>query len=122
MIEKFINKQQGDAITALLEGEESNHFRALMNDIIDTINEMPKTYETDGQGDEAVAYLHYFIGNMDWYITEKDMEEDQFQAFGLADLGYGQELGYICIQELIDAGAELDLYFAPKKLKDIKNC
>ena len=62
---------------------------------------------SDGKGDDAVVYLHYFRGGMDWYITEKDMEEEQHQAFGLADLGYGGELGYISIQELIDNGVSL---------------
>ncbi len=82
---------------------------------------MPKTYEQDGKGDDAVVYLHYFRGDMDWYITEKDMEAEQHQAFGLADLGMGfPELGYINISELIDNNVELDLYWEPKTLREVK--
>ncbi|MBL0011067.1 MAG: DUF2958 domain-containing protein [Nitrosomonas sp.] len=81
---------------------------------------MPKTYGQDGMGDKAIAYLHYFSGGSDWYITEKDMEDEQLQAFGLANLGQGGELGYISIQELIDAGVEIDLYWTPKTIGQIK--
>ena len=42
------------------------------------------------------------------------------QALGLANLGYGGELGYISIQELIDAGVELDVYWTPKTIGAIK--
>ena len=30
---------------------------------------------------KAVVYLYYFKGSADWYITEKDMEDEQLQAF-----------------------------------------
>jgi len=85
----------------------------------DIVEHMPKTHETDGQGLNAVAHLHYFTPGADWYITERDMEADQLQAFGLADLGYGGELGYISIVELLECGAELDLHWTPTKMADI---
>ena len=88
------------------------------------IKAMPKTYEQDGLGDQAVAYLHYFSPAVDWYITEKDAETPeepgQHQAFGLADLGHGAELGYISIVELLENDVELDLYFKPCKLAEIR--
>jgi hypothetical protein len=34
---------------------------------------MPQTGETDGQGDKAVAHLHYFMGQFDFWITERDI-------------------------------------------------
>lgn len=56
-----------------------------------------------------------------WYITERDMERAQFQAFGLAVLfGDGGELGYINIVELIRNGVELDMYFTPCTLEAIR--
>ena len=72
--------------------------------------------------DDAIVYLHYFKGNMDWYITEKDMiEEEQNQAFGYADLGLGfGELGYISLIELAENGVELDLHWTPKTLREVK--
>ncbi len=82
---------------------------------------MPKTYEQDGLGDNAIAHLHYFKGSCDWYITEKDSEPDgQHQAYGLANLGYGGEVGYISIVELIELDVELDLHFTPGTLAEIK--
>jgi len=59
---------------------------------------------------------------MDWYITEKDMGDEQIQAFGLADLGMGfPELGYISIEELVENGVELDLHWTPKTLAEVKS-
>ncbi len=100
--------------------EEKQFFFNKAVEIADTIKNMPVTYEQDGKGKNAVAYLHYFRGDADWYITEKDKEAEQIQAFGLADLGYGGELGYISIDELVGAGVELDLYFTPKTLGEIQ--
>jgi len=57
---------------------------------------------------------------MDWYITERDMETDQLQAFGLANLGYGGELGYISIEELKSSNVEIDLHWTPKTLREVK--
>lgn len=104
--------------------EEKQFFFDKIVEMAGIISTMPKTYEQDGKGNEAIVYLHYFRGNQDWYITEKDMETPeepgQYQAFGLADLGYGGELGYISIVELVKAGVELDLYFKPRTLAEIK--
>ncbi|MEI7902867.1 MAG: hypothetical protein WCK89_21685 [bacterium] len=34
-------------------------------------------------------------------------------------LGYGPELGYISLPEILECGAELDLYFAAKTIAEI---
>ncbi len=123
LLRKFIGVSQLHAIAdALILGEESDFFTSKLEELTKLVRTMPKTYEQDGKGDDAVVVLHYFTGGMDWYITEKDMIDDdaQHQAFGLADLGYGGELGYISIQELIDNGVELDLYWEPKTLREVK--
>jgi len=122
LINKFMSKAQRAALAEAMEGEELEFFTNMLIDLERKLETMPKTYEQDGKGDEAVVHLHYFLGGMDWYITEKDMIDDdaQHQAFGLADLGYGGELGYISIQELIDNGVELDLYWEPKTLAEVK--
>jgi hypothetical protein len=73
-----------------------------------------KTYETDTQGRAALAHLHYLIGGCDWWIVEQDADPEhvgQVQAFGIADLGMGAELGHISTPELMENGAEPDLYF-----------
>jgi hypothetical protein len=100
--------------------EEKEFFIDKFHEMAKTVNDMPKTYETDGQGKEAVAHLHYFNSSWDWYITEKDMEDEQHQAFGLVVTPHGHELGYISIVELVENGVELDLHFTPTVLKDLK--
>ena len=105
-------------------GEEGSSFGANLVEYGDRVWAMPKTYAQDGMGDQAVAHLHYFKGSGDWYITEVDSTRDgegQIQAFGLADLGYGTELGYISIAELIGNGVELDLHFTPQTLAELKD-
>lgn len=69
----------------------------------------------DRKPKEPTYHLHYFFRGCDWYIQEKDIdsEDGQIQAFGLANLGYGFELGYISIQELVENGVELNLHFTP---------
>jgi hypothetical protein len=119
-LRQFIGYGQRRAIAQACEGEEGQFFIDKLRDIRELIGAMPKTYEQDGMGDAAVVHLHYFVGGCDWYITEKDCEDEQLQAFGLADLGHGSELGYIAITEITRHGAELDLHFKPQTLGEIR--
>ena len=113
-LKPFIGHGQLSAMRQACKGDEGNWFIVRMVELAAGILAMPKTYEQDGMGDAAVVHLHYFKGGADWYITERDSETDQLQAFGLADLFQdGGELGYISITELIENGAELDLHFKP---------
>ena len=119
----FIGRSQLSAMKSAMAGEEAQYFFDKVVDLQKLIQGMPHTYQTDGQGNNAIAYLHYFKGSGDWYITEKDMgdgsDNEQIQAFGLADLGHGGETGYISIKELIGLNVELDLYWTPKTLSAI---
>lgn len=117
----FIGLHQMAVIYTACSGEEGEHFKTKLASLANLVRTMPRTYDQDGLGMEAIAYLHYFRGGMDWYITERDMESDQYQAFGLADLGAGEpELGYININNLTRHRVELDLYWTPKPLSQIK--
>lgn len=103
--------------------EEHEHFWQIVTDLAKRIQTMPQTYQTDGQGDQALVYLHYFKGAGDWHITEKDSDPDgegQVQAFGRANIGFGGEMGYISIVELTQNNVELDLYWTPKPLSAVK--
>ena len=126
---QFIGKSQLSAIGSACRGEEGKHFLDMVAKMQIHIATMPKSYETDGQGDEAIAQLHYFNGGSDWYITEKDAgspdDEErgvQAQAFGFACLGDDEnaEMGHIHIQALIENGVELDLYYTPETIGTIK--
>lgn len=107
--------------------EEHEFFSEKLLELAKTVTEMPKTYEQEGKGDLAVVYLHYFGPSCDFWITEKDMGADdgdtqQHQAFGFSEIQHdGGELGYISIAELIATrGIELDFYWTPTTLADIK--
>lgn len=120
----FVGPFQRQAIYSAMQGEEGAFFRDMVISLIDKFATMPETYEQDGIGESAVAYLHYFTPGADYYITERDSDPDgegQVQAFGSADLGYGPELGYISIKELLENRAELDLYFIPCTLASLRN-
>ena len=115
-LKPFIGKRQLRFMRDLARGEEGDWFIARMVELAALIAAMPTTGQTDGQGDKAIAHMHYFAGSADFYITEKDSDPDgegQIQAFGSANLGYGAELGYISIPEITAAGCELDLHFKP---------
>ncbi|MGN5571033.1 DUF2958 domain-containing protein [Xanthomonas citri] len=101
-------------------GEEGEHFRAKLDEFAERCMSMPKVYEQDGKGLDAIAHLHYFRGGNDWYITERDLSDEQLQAFGVASfLGHEPEQGYIGVNELIAHGVELDLYFEPTALRNL---
>ena len=111
------------AVLEGLKGEEGQFFVDVIARIADIWRDMPKTYETDGQGMEALARLHWFTGGGNWWLVEKDIDSDgegQIQAFGVADLGQGcRELGYISLVEILRAGAELDFHFTPVTVGEI---
>lgn len=112
----FIGTAQLQAIGQVCYSEEKQFMFSKLAEMAGIVTTMPVTYDTDGQGQQAIAQLHYFTGGCDWYITERDQENEQLQAFGLANLGYGGELGYISIVEILECGAELDLYWTPQQL------
>ena len=120
-LQNFINLVQLRILDENSTGEEKPYFKNKIDEIYNIVNTMPKVYEQDGKGDDTIVYLHYFAKGMDWFITEKDKEEEQLQAFGLVnmDLNY-PELGYIPIQNLIRFEVELDLKWTPQSLKDVK--
>jgi len=86
---------------------------------------LPKLYEQESKGYDAVAYLRFFTpdSNWTWYVTEFD-GKDTF--FGLVD-GFEKELGYFLLSELesvrgpLGLKVERDLYFKPTSLKELMN-
>jgi len=88
-------------------------------------NTLPKLYEQDNKGLNAIAYVKFFTpdSNWTWYATEFD-GKDTF--FGLVD-GLCKELGYFSLSELENIRGpyglkiERDLYFEPTTLKELMN-
>lgn len=118
----FIGRSQLAALRDCCKGEEKQFFFDKLVDLAAFVESMPKTYEQDGMGEDAIVSLHYFKGGCDWFITERDKCKEQEQAFGWADLGDPDcaELGYISIVELVSLNVELDLYWTPITLKQMK--
>ncbi len=130
VLRPFMSKSQIQAISDAMRGEEKDFFFEKLTEYANLVANMPNTYGQDGKGDDAVVYLHYFKGGSDWYVTEKDagsaddeLPGQQTQAFGYTVLNgdkQNAELGYINLDEITSAGAELDLYWKPKTLGEIK--
>lgn len=121
----FMPRSQAAAIHCILRGEEAEYMRAKVAELQNVIDSMPVTYETEGK--EKIARLHYFRGSCDAWIVEVDKgspddapEDYQAQAWGMVDLGYGPEMGYVSIPELLAAGMELDLHYKPQTLDEIR--
>lgn len=119
-LSRFMSRSQLQVLRDALNGGEGEWFADKLRELAARVEAMPATYGTQGQEDPD-AVLHYFVGSCDWYIVEKDCEAAQLQAFGWADLGHGcGEHGYISIEHITAAGAELDLHFGPTPLSQVK--
>lgn len=112
---KFLPKHQLSII------RRSNEFNDIVTNLNSIVASIPKTYETDNiKAADKIVHLHYFYGDMDWYVVEKDSEEQQLQAYGYVIMGGPGEWGYINIEELVSSGKiELDFHFEPKKFSEI---
>jgi len=117
----YLSAAQLSTLVQLCRGEEGEFFVRKLLDIQQLLVAMPRTYAQSDLGDSATVHLHYFVGSCDWWITELDIEDGVSQAFGLGSLGYEPEMGYISITELIQNGAELDLYWIPKPVSEIRS-
>ena len=89
---------------------------------------IPKLYETEGVAlKDKLIYLHFFIGNSDWYIAEFD-GKDTFWGYAILN-GDDQnaEWGYISFQELreikigyVEIDCELENLWLIKPASQIK--
>jgi len=72
---------------------------------------LPKLYQQDGKGDEAIVYAKFFTPDAQWtwYVTEGEMNEDgDFEFFGLT-IGFEAELGYFNLSQLQEVRGQLGL-------------
>jgi len=104
----------------ILQSEESAFFCAKVEEMSNIIALTPRMGQQEGDGDKAFVYLHYFLGNYDCWITE--LNRGTGEAFGKASFEGASEAeyGYISLQELFDNNVELDLYWTPKPIGEIK--
>lgn len=99
--------------------------------------ETPSLYQTDGEGQEAIVYAHYFLTGtrVNIFVTEYDPEEDLIFGWSMLDNYDFGEFGYTSMKELDDLEirvpiimfgetfyfpyrVELDLYWKQKPIKD----
>jgi len=88
------------------------------------LRDTPPLYSQDGLGDEAIVYVKIFdpSGSWTWYLTEWDGAQE---AFGLVR-GNDCEFGYVSLAELaslqgaLGIGLEIDVYFKPTTLREIR--
>lgn len=123
VVAPFMSVTQLRVMGDACRGPERQFFIQKFIDLAELVEAMPKTYEQDGKGADALVTLHYFSGGSDWYIIEKDAEGGVLQAYGYAVLNGMEdcaELGYISIRELVRCGVELDLHFTPRTLGQVK--
>lgn len=123
-LKPFLPAGEYGALRQAINGEEGAAIRQLCADQVALIAAMPVTYQQDGKGDAAIAYLHYFFGGSDWFITEKDkLGDGRAQAYGFAVLNGdtdNAEYGYISIAELVENEVELDLYWQTQPMSEVK--
>ena len=111
-LSRFIGKRQLAVMgNACYQDDTKDAMIQNIRDMAKLIRNMPTINGGGKHGDDALVYLHYFNSSMDFFVTEKDTEEHQNSAFGLANIGYGGELTYISIMELVENNVELDLHF-----------
>lgn len=121
-VRPYLSASQMAIIAIAMRGEEQAFFMETMVDLAVQIGAMPQTFEQDGLGHLSIAFLHYFTGGSDWYITEKDVLDGVSQAYGYAILNsdlQNAEYGVISIEELTAEGAELDLHFKSCSMAEI---
>ncbi len=88
--------------------------------IYDKLDSMPKTYDLDGVWPKPVG-AKLFNSNLTAYIVEADRGAESDEEYGLHPQAYGymenlshpdcSEWGYICVEELVELGFEMDLFF-----------
>lgn len=57
-------------------------------------------YSQDGKGKDAICICTFEIGNIRWYITEGNVDEQDCTLFGIVTGMYETEYGYISLNEL----------------------
>lgn len=114
----FVSRQQALALAELAKGEGAHRGAKGIESVKGIIEAMPSRGEQEGMGYKAIAHLHYFSGQQDFFITEKGESHTQLSAFGLSLNGQAADLNGINISELINDGFELDLDWTPKPIED----
>lgn len=117
LLKSWVSEAQFAVLESYAESDELDGHLETVSRVYDQIKSLPKLAETDGQGRNAMAILHYFMAGSDWYFTEAD---DRNDGFGYASInGQDLESGYLSASEITGNGAELDLNFTEVKIAEL---
>lgn len=119
MLRPYLCRNQRLGLIQLLCGEERAWYRQRLREMLNVISGIPALYATEGQGEQAVAHLHYFTSRADFYFTELDRESEDLPSFGLAIIT-DAELGHLNLTEVLANGGELDLHWKPLTIAEIR--
>ena len=117
---KLVPSQQ---IGFLMEMDDPIESRDMLSNVVKAYKHIPSLYKQDGKGYNAVAYLHYFVGGADWWVTGYDRSTGKM--FGLSSLNNEWNLGYFNVSFFKNNDLspfqkpELDFYFKYQTLNEI---
>lgn len=117
---KLVPSQQ---VGFLMEMDDPIESRDMLSNVVKAYKDIPSLYKQDGKGYNAVAYLHYFVGGVDWWVTEYDRSTGKM--FGLSSLNDDWTLGYFNVSFFKNNDLsplqkpELDFYFKYQTLNEI---
>ena len=127
MLETFVGKQELTTLRENFSGEDGAYFIGVALELANRIHAMPTTSErAEADAAPPVAYLRYSNCNAEWYVVKRSpaLGEIQHEAYGFArPYGDGGEtsMSNISIEKLLKLGVDLDIYFTPQPLDDIRS-
>ena len=120
---KLVPKQQ---VAFLMEMDDPTEARDILVNVVKAYEDIPTLYKQDGKGYNAVAYLHYFVGGTDWWITEYDKQTNQMFGYVVLNEDWQMsEFGYIDASFFVNNDLnllqkpELDFNFRYKTINEI---
>ncbi len=121
ILASYMGWPQWSSLQTLMHGgEESAFFQEIATNLSRCIAEMP---EAGSQDEAETVFLHYFLGSSDVWVLEKDAAAGVERVFAFSLLNGDArmaELGYVDLSQLILTGFELDFYFSPKPLAEVR--
>jgi hypothetical protein len=119
LLNRFIGTQQRAGINILCQSEERQFYYQSLMRLKNIIETMPVTFQIK-RNEVVTAHLHYFTATTHFFITKRDRDAWQLQAYGLTILSDGdKKLGYLGIDEILRGGAVLDLSWSPVELNQV---
>jgi hypothetical protein len=118
--EKLVPSQQ---VAFLMEIDDATEIMDMLSNVVKAYEDIPSLYKEEGKGYNAVAYLHYFVGGVDWWVTEYDKSTGEM--FGLSNLNNEWNLGYFNVSFFKNNDLsplqkpELDFYFKYQTINEI---